>query len=308
MEHWGTNQNYVQSAMHTPSSSGSTVNLGGQSVSTASTQFHIYAMEWTSEKIVFSVDGVVHYTYNPPVKNASTWPFDQPQYLLLNVAMLPSVSATFTQSTMEIDYVRVYQTNTTLTPKQVNLNLFIEGYYTVNSTMAPVKNNQESPVVSPPDEVEDILVELHSSTAPYAKVDSAIAILKTNGSAACTFNNTAPGSYYIVVKSRNALETWSPTPQLVGTTALNYNFSNAAGKAYGNNMKQMQPNVWALFSGELNDDGNIDLLDLAILQADILSFQNGDVDTDLNGDGNVDLLDSAIIAANIDNFIYSMHP
>jgi beta-glucanase (GH16 family) len=109
MEHWGNNQNYVQSAMHTPSSFGGTVNIGGQTIPTASSEFHIYTLDWTSEKMTFSVDGVVHYVYNPAVKNANTWPFDADQYILLNVAIEPSISPSFTQSAMEIDYVRVYQ-------------------------------------------------------------------------------------------------------------------------------------------------------------------------------------------------------
>ncbi len=112
MEHWGSNQNFVQSAMHTPSSFGGTVNLGGQTVSTASTDFHIYTLEWTSEKMVFKVDGIEHYTYNPVTKDASTWPFDAPQYLLLNIAIQPGISAGFTESAMEIDYVRIYQQST----------------------------------------------------------------------------------------------------------------------------------------------------------------------------------------------------
>jgi beta-glucanase (GH16 family) len=109
MEHWGTNQNYVQSAMHTPSSYGGTVNLGGQTIGTASSEFHVYSLDWTAEKMVFSVDNVVHYTYNPTIKNASTWPFDAEQYLLLNIAIEPSIYSNFTQAAMEIDYVRVYQ-------------------------------------------------------------------------------------------------------------------------------------------------------------------------------------------------------
>lgn len=117
MEHWGTNQNYVQSAMHTPSSYGGTVNLGGQTVPTASTDFHVYAMEWTPQKMVFSVDGVIHYTYNPPVKDNSTWPFDADQYLLLNVAIQSVIDPNFTQSAMEIDYVRVYQETPVSTAK-----------------------------------------------------------------------------------------------------------------------------------------------------------------------------------------------
>ena len=109
MEHWGHNQNYVQSAMHTPSSYGGTVNLGGQHVSTVSTQFHVYTMVWTPERMIFSVDDVVHYTYDPTVQDDSTWPFDAEQYLLLNVAIQQSIVPSFTQDTMEIDYVRVYQ-------------------------------------------------------------------------------------------------------------------------------------------------------------------------------------------------------
>ncbi|MCF8371086.1 MAG: family 16 glycosylhydrolase [Bacteroidales bacterium] len=109
MEHWGTNQNYVQSATHTPSSYGGTVNLGGQMIATASTDFHVYTLEWSAEKLVFSVDNMVHYTYNPPIKDANTWPFDAEQYILLNVAILPGIDPNFSASNMEIDYVRVYQ-------------------------------------------------------------------------------------------------------------------------------------------------------------------------------------------------------
>ncbi len=109
MEHWGNNQNFVQSAMHTPSSFGGTVNKGGRYIGTASTEFHTYTLEWTAQKMVFGVDGIVHYTYEPPVKDASTWPFDAEQYLLLNVAILPEISSSFTSSAMEIDYVRFFK-------------------------------------------------------------------------------------------------------------------------------------------------------------------------------------------------------
>ena len=105
----GNNQNYVQSAMHTPSSFGNTFNKGGQTVSTASTDFHVYTLEWFSDKMVFSVDGIQHYTYNPGIKNSDTWPFDLRQYLLLNIAIEPGIDAGFAESSMVVDYVRVYQ-------------------------------------------------------------------------------------------------------------------------------------------------------------------------------------------------------
>jgi beta-glucanase (GH16 family) len=107
-EHWGSDQNYVASATHTPSSFGNTVNVGGQYVGTASTEFHLYELDWSAEQMVFSVDGAVHLTYAPVVKDADTWPFDNELYLLLNVAIEDSVAAEFESSQMEIDYVRVY--------------------------------------------------------------------------------------------------------------------------------------------------------------------------------------------------------
>jgi hypothetical protein len=53
MEHWGHNQNFVQSATHTPSSFGATENHGGQWIPTVSSDFHVYSLTWTEEKLIF---------------------------------------------------------------------------------------------------------------------------------------------------------------------------------------------------------------------------------------------------------------
>lgn len=112
MEHWGHNQNFVQSAMHTPSSFGGTINHGGQLIPTASTDYHVYTLDWFPDRMVFSVDDVVHYVYQPDVQDANTWPFDEDQFILLNIAIEPSIEAGFTESSMDIDYVRIYQEST----------------------------------------------------------------------------------------------------------------------------------------------------------------------------------------------------
>ena len=112
MEHWGTNQNVISSAVHHPTNGNLTVDQyvsNAQNKPGVSTDFHIYALEWDSQKLIFSVDGINHLTYNPTVKNQYTWPFDAEQYILLNVAIEPSVTTSFVQSAMEVDYVRVYQ-------------------------------------------------------------------------------------------------------------------------------------------------------------------------------------------------------
>ena len=108
----GTNQNVISSAAHHPINGNLAI---GEYISNAqykpdvSNEFNIYAVEWNEQSITFSVNGINHLSYNPTIKNQYTWPFDAEQYLLLNIAIEPSVKQNFIQSTMEIDYVRVYQ-------------------------------------------------------------------------------------------------------------------------------------------------------------------------------------------------------
>ena len=64
--------------------------------------------------MTFLIDDVIFYVYNPAVKDASTWPFFEDQFILLNVAMggiAGAVDPSLIQTTMSIDYVRVYQSS-----------------------------------------------------------------------------------------------------------------------------------------------------------------------------------------------------
>lgn len=115
MEHGifsGQSINYIQSTLHTPSSYGNSVNNGGTIASDLANNYHIYSVNWSPFQISFLLDGVIFYTYNPAVKDATTWPFDKDQYLLLNLAIggvAGLTASNFTQAAMQIDYVRVYQ-------------------------------------------------------------------------------------------------------------------------------------------------------------------------------------------------------
>jgi beta-glucanase (GH16 family) len=113
MEHIGRDPGIVQSVLHTPASFGNTVNKASWPVETFQS-FHIYEANWTRDKIQFSVDGVVFYTFQPAEKNEKTWPFDSPFYIIMNVAMGgnlggPASDPNLTLARMEVDYVRVYQ-------------------------------------------------------------------------------------------------------------------------------------------------------------------------------------------------------
>lgn len=117
------NINYIQGTLHTPSSFGNSVNNGGTIASDLQNNYHIYSMNWSPFQISFLLDNVAYYTYNPAVKDANTWPFDKEQYLLLNIAMggvAGAIPSNFTQASMDIDYVRVYQNTVVDTQKPTN--------------------------------------------------------------------------------------------------------------------------------------------------------------------------------------------
>jgi len=113
MEHVGNNPNVVQAAIHTPSSSGATVNIGSKTLNNVASEFHVYSVNWSEDEISFLVDDELYYTYKPETKDANTWPFNADQFIILNVAMGGNlggdIDAAFSESVMEIDYVRVYQ-------------------------------------------------------------------------------------------------------------------------------------------------------------------------------------------------------
>ncbi len=191
----------------------------------------------------------------------------------------------------------------------LNLVVFIEGYFAGSGTMHPVMMNQGYAgfPLSSINDVDKITVELHNSIAPYSLVATTTTRLKRNGAATCSFPPVI-GNYYIVVKHRNGLQTWSQNPVSFALPNVYYNFSTAAYKAYGNNMVEVEPGVWALYSGDILIDENIDLWDFSLLDADIASFIFGYVSTDLDGDGSVDLLDRAMLENNVLNFIYTQYP
>ncbi|MBK7761903.1 MAG: hypothetical protein IPI46_00835 [Bacteroidetes bacterium] len=188
----------------------------------------------------------------------------------------------------------------------LNLKAFIQGYYQGGGLMENVLYTQGIvPLAN--DACDTIQIELRQSTSPYAVVSSTTQVIKTNGTV--TFNGTAAAgqAYYIVIKHRNAVETWSANPVMLTENTM-YDFTTAANKAYGDNQTEVATNVWAFYSGDINQDENADLLDASLLETDMANFEFGYFATDLNGDGNVDLLDSPILEVNVNNFVFSSKP
>ncbi len=207
--------------------------------------------------------------------------------------------------------------NTTL-----NLTCLIEGYWDGVGGLIGVLAMQSEP--SAATACDSIDVELRDMNTPYGVMHSLRTLLHQDGTATCVFPALS-GSYYIAVKNRTSVQTWSAMPVAFAGPTVSYNFTTAESQAYGAGslptaMKEVATGVWAFYSGDIISDENVDLLDLGLMETDISDFAfgyeydvlninyPGVIPTDINGDGNVDLLDSPILENNISNFIFSIHP
>ncbi|MCL4181289.1 MAG: glycoside hydrolase family 16 protein [Verrucomicrobia bacterium] len=117
MEYVGHDPGVVHANVHTRGYNHARGNGRGArlKVPDAEQQFHRYAVEWTPEKLEFFVDDRKYFTLENDGTGVDSWPFDAPQYLILNLAIGGAWGgqqgiddAIFPQKFL-IDYVRVYQ-------------------------------------------------------------------------------------------------------------------------------------------------------------------------------------------------------
>ncbi len=189
----------------------------------------------------------------------------------------------------------------------LNLRAFIEGYYTGGGLMQTLLYNLD-PLHSA-DDCDTVLVELHDANPPFNLVTSSKTILKSNGNATLTFSSGFSNTlYYIVLRHRNCIETWSKTPVLL-TSLTNYDFTTQASTAFGDNLKNTPDNMgWSIFSGDINQDGAIDGSDFLQLDPSVQAGDGGYMTGDLNGDGAVDGSDFLVLDPNIQEGIGASLP
>jgi beta-glucanase (GH16 family) len=117
MESLGGNTHRTYSALHGPAASG----RGGlqnvmsaRSAQSLSMGFHVYGMDWSPSRIVFTLDGMPYAVRTPSSFGQTSWVFDHPFFLILNVAVGgawggPPAPSTRFPATMLVDWVRVYR-------------------------------------------------------------------------------------------------------------------------------------------------------------------------------------------------------
>ena len=178
----------------------------------------------------------------------------------------------------------------------LNLSMYIEGFY--NS----VSDQQVS---------DTITVELRNSISPYTTADVSKAVVSSTGSAVLNFGGASDGNYFISVKHRNSIETWSANSNSFSRTSpANYDLSSSSSQAFGNNLIQIDssPLRFGNYSGDVNQDGVIDLSDGSLIDNDAFNFASGYLPTDVNGDDVTDLADAAVSDNNAFNFVGIVRP
>ncbi len=114
LEYVGREPETIFTTLHTADSHGNSKNTRKDRVEGIEEGFHTYAVDWTKDKMDFYIDDTLFYTFVPENKTVEVWPFDQPFYILINLAVGGNfggaeVDDTALPSEYIIDYVRVYQ-------------------------------------------------------------------------------------------------------------------------------------------------------------------------------------------------------
>ncbi|MFM7016894.1 MAG: PKD domain-containing protein [Bacteroidota bacterium] len=96
----------------------------------------------------------------------------------------------------------------------MNMKLYIEGFYdAASNSMAPVIDAATYPTLT-----DTVTLSLAQPTSPYNIVYTDKKVVSTNGQISFTFPLAVLNqSYYLVIKHRNSLETWSKNPVLFNT-------------------------------------------------------------------------------------------
>ena len=156
---------------------------------------------------------------------------------------------------------------------------------------------------------DTVKVLMRNVFAPYAIIDSAKGYLNPTGTVTLYYSNILNGvNYYIVVKHRNSIETWSKSGgEVFSGSVLNYDLTTSAAQAYGSN-QILVGSKYSVYTGDVTQEGNVDLTDIITIYNDASVFSTGYINTDLNYDNISDLTDIIFAYNNSANFVVVERP
>ncbi len=194
----------------------------------------------------------------------------------------------------------------------LHLKLFLEGFYNGSQSMSTTLYNLG--LANQIDEADSVELNLWrpanlNNLQPNFSIKG---ILKSNGQ---LFVSLPAGNFgqqfYVAIKHRNSIETWSASPILIQDTTF-YDFSNSSIAAFNDGinppLKNSNENVYLIYSGDLNRDGAVDIFDMQVAENAASNFEFGYNVSDCNGDGSSDIFDMQIVENNATLFIFYARP
>lgn len=178
----------------------------------------------------------------------------------------------------------------------LNLSAIAEGYYDVTYNRLTIRDTMK--------------IYVKRNYYPYQTIDSFKSVIDSlTFSCNASFINVPSGTYYLVLKGSNILETWSKSPGTVLTpgATVSFDFTKSLSQAYGNNMK-WKGSKSCIYSSDINGDGIIDGIDNALISNDAYHQTLGTIPTDVNGDRFVDGSDVGIVDIHSSNYIVKRTP
>ena len=176
----------------------------------------------------------------------------------------------------------------------LNLKIIIEGYYKGNGLMTEVVS---------PGICDTVTIDLCENVFPFNVVYTSRSIVNASGNGAFNYPLSADGgSFYIAVNNHNTLKTWSSNPLLFSMNT-SYDFTTSASQAFGNNQKNLGDGRFALYSGDVNQDNQINGSDFDELKDAIQLFPFGYLIKDLTGDYLIESSDFSLLENNIGRII-----
>ncbi len=177
---------------------------------------------------------------------------------------------------------------------------------TLASVMLEGLNNGSSNMIQAQDNLgahwstgiaDQITVELHDAITYSNILYSSNVPLSSAGMATMATPSNLGSDYFITIKHRNSLETTTATAVSFASGIINQSYGLPAN-VYGGNLKLMSDQSYAIYAGDVNQDGVINITDRGLLLTDLNAALLGYNITDVNGDGAVNTSDRALVLTN----------
>jgi len=197
-------------------------------------------------------------------------------------------------------HVTISETVTQYLPKlNLTIKVIPEGYYNFQTKKLNYRDT--------------VKAFLRQNSAPYTIKDSSVSLIDSvTFSGKFVFTNAASGNYYIQIKHRNSITTWSKSPgELIeAEIPKTYDFTSGQLQSFGSNSVQVDnsPLRYGIYCGDVNQNGTVDLSDVVQVFNDAGYFLQGYLNTDITGDRIVDLNDLAMTYNNGSNFVSTITP